>query len=161
MKPVDSQRGSALVEVLVSVALVALVALAGAAIVAARSVVGRATSSDAVRASVLAAELTDARAAASYDGTIGSALVAGTSVITPEPLPTGVALASALPTAIPVSASPVSAAGSPQLVLAVPRASAAPLSGAIDMVQAIPARGATIAVAAPTPIAQPTATATP
>jgi Tfp pilus assembly major pilin PilA len=161
MTSLERQRGSALVEVLVSVAILALVAIAGASVVVARSVVGRAAIADAVRSSVVVAQLTDARAAASYDAGIGSALTAGSRVVTPEPLPTGVALASAIPSAVPVSASPGSAAGSPQLALAAPRSGAMPITGTIDMVRAIPPRGSTIAVAAPSPIAQPTAIATP
>ncbi len=159
MREHDAERGSALIEAVVAIAILGIVAIAGYGVVQATALAARGLAERGAIASLVQSRLLEARLAASYTKNAGARFTAGTVVATPEPVPTEIVLSPLVPTRFSLQLAVDASSPVAQLSLVSQPSSGPAISGAVDLVQSHPTRDATTSIALPSPIPQPTATA--
>ncbi len=102
------------------------------------------------------AELLRAQVAANYTGTPEGAVAAVTVVHTPLPVPSGITLAATgRPQTIAETITVPARGGVPQLAVSASAPDGTSVSGAVDLVNAIPAKGAMMIAPSPAAVARP------
>ncbi len=102
------------------------------------------------------AELLRGQVAANYTDTPERSVATATELHTPHPIPSGVVLAvTGHPKAIAETITLPIRAGTPQLAVSATVPDGTSVSGAIDLVNAVPSKGATIIAPSPAAVARP------